>query len=289
MADMGKEDELNSAVGWDGPNNRSMTHAQVQAILNHKRAKGRIILANGDISYKRKVKEVEWRRGAPIATNIVVREFLSPQSHWVSARKDQFEPEKAQAVLNYGVEMQTAAREAQEMQRRSGLSEKQISVFIPYDFNWKHDVQRFTWTYNLGSMEMVSKFEDEHPILPELGTGPDEAIDGDANYYSAKTTFLKSNLLPSGLWGEYEKKTLYFSFKSWETHHLGTDEFCKENERITDPQVYDGITRYVANRNKLEYQIRLTPSLYGPIRTGSWRIVGAESVVVHDPRATKPR
>lgn len=162
-----------------------------------------------------------------------------------------------------------------------------IDLFDPAKLVWRDEVSRTATTYNLGSMEMVSDFEDEKLILHELGTGPEEVIDGDANYHSVKVNWYKYPLLPNGTWRDPEKTHKYCTFNAWEDDTRGFD-LCNENEKISDPSVYGGITRYVAWRRIYQYQERIVNSPFaGPVRTKAWRDIGAEPVVVHAPPSHK--
>ena len=89
--------------------------------------------------------------------------------------------------------------------------------------------------WKVGSFGMFSNFVDPVPILKKLGES--NAIDSDANYYEATTTWQYRNLLSNGTWSKWYDAEKTFQedqdnggdgIKSWETHPFDFD-FCKNN------------------------------------------------------------
>lgn len=137
--------------------------------------------------------------------------------------------------------------------------------------------------WKVGSFEMESDFVDPPPILKKLGT--ENAIDSEANYYEATARWQYRELNPNGTWGKWYKGKKTFSqetgdgIKSWEDHTFDFD-FCKDNQEITDPAIYEGIRRFISKRPVYERKRRT-----GQMRRGgdySWVRVGWEPVVAQE-------
>ena len=250
-ADMGDRNDLASAFGWWGNLKRSMTHDEAIDILDNRMAKVSIVKL--DMSYWDPTARVRGKSGRLYPVVVIGRQF------W--AREDRL------AIIK--------ASELRKIRQETGNPR----------IVWYKELQRETFKWNVGSFGMFSDFEDEKPILTELGES--SADDSRADYYSATATWKERYIYWSGRSGQWrDRETDFDEIKSWEDHHFSHD-FCRNNLEITEPAIYNGITRYVTDRQKLEYQVRLTPSLFGPIRTGSWRVVGSDPVVVHDPAKKK--
>lgn len=156
---------------------------------------------------------------------------------------------------------------------------------------WYKELQRETFKWNVGSFGMFSDFVDPAPILKELGT--ENAVDSEANYYEATATWQYRNLLFNGTWSKWYNGKKTFSIdtgdgiKSWTDHHFSHD-FCKNNQEITEPAIYEGIERFVSTRDveKKFFKIEEKFKWIGLIRyrqtfyTHEWRKVGEEPVVV---------
>ena len=249
-ADTGDENDLASAFGWLGYPAMSLTQDQVWGMMY--RIKGEII-------------EEMWVLNDPTYYNTSTREYgyVLP-GHIVRARKDSFESEKARKL-----------RQWREVLSLPGLVYETLEL-------------RDTYKFNVGSFGMFSDFDDPTPILKVLGTA--NAIDSEANYYEAKATWRYRELLPNGTFGEWEDDEKTFSIetgdgiKSWEDHHFSFG-FCKDNQEITDPAIYEGIERFLSTRDVFEKRNKYV----GSVRRGGRRIpqykevevkVGEEPVVV---------
>lgn len=139
--------------------------------------------------------------------------------------------------------------------------------------------------WKVGSFEMFSDFVDPAPILKKLGT--ENAIDSEANYYEAKATWDYRNLLPNGTWSAWTPTKHTFSqsnaepdgIKSWEDHTFDFD-FCKDNQEITAPAIYEGIRRFISKRPVYERR-----RASGQMSRGGkyrWVRVGWEPVVAQE-------
>ena len=245
MADMGDEDDTSSAMGWDGPNHRSMTQHEAKGYL------------------KRRIGSIT--RGSWIVVETgVPRSEAAVGALFIKARSDHYQAELAkQTAIIWSVFPGATLTKASENTEK-----------------WK-----------VGSFEMFSDFDDPAPILKKLGT--ENAIDSEANYYEATATWQYRELNPNGTWSKWYKGKKTFSqetgdgIKSWEDHTFSFD-FCKDNQEITDPAIYEGIERFVSTRDveKKFFKIEEKFKWIGFVQyrqtfyTHEWRKVGEEPVVV---------
>ena len=239
MADMGPQDQPESAMGWNGPLHRSMT--EDEAIDRLERKKCTII-------------EEIWAAYDPTTRPTVVYTGII-----ITAREDSYAQVKAARLA------------------------KLRSQFNQRNIRWHRKWNKNTLKWNVGSFEMFSDFNDPKPILKKLGT--ENAIDSDANYYEATATWEYRELNPNGTWGEWKNKRKKFSqetgdrIKSWRDHHF-THDFCKDNQEITEPAIYEGIRRFISRRPVYERRRRT-----GQMRRGGdyhWVRVGWEPVVAQE-------
>ena len=231
---MGDRDDLASAFGWWGNLKRSMTHDEAIDILDNKMAK--VSLVKILMNYWDPTARVRGKSG-----RLYPRVVIGPQ-FW--AREDRLATIKA--------------RELQKIRRNTGNPR----------IVWYKEVQRETFKWNVGSFGMFSDFEDEKPILTELGEA--SADDSKANYYSVTATWRELYTRWDGRpWRWRDREEEFDEIKSYEDHHFSHD-FCRNNYEITEPVIYNGITRYVAYRRIYEYQARTINSPLSP--SGSSRL-----------------
>lgn len=138
---------------------------------------------------------------------------------------------------------------------------------------------------------MVSDFVDPAPILKKLGT--ENAIDSEANYYEATATWQYRELNPNGTWSKWYKGKKKFSqdtgdgIKSWDDHTFSFD-FCKDNQEITAPAIYEGIRRFMSRRPVSEWKEQVGYRYRGGTRqwittvSTNWVRVGWEPCVVQE-------
>ena len=246
MADMGDEDDLSTAVGWNAISNRSMTQHEAKGYL------------------ERRIGSITVSTWAAIAPSTNPRILLQTMFFPIKARSDHYAVMEAQTLALYRANF-------------PGIIFTKGGESIE---KWK-----------VGSFEMESDFDDPAPILKALGT--ENAIDSDANYYEATARWQYRELNPNGTWSKWYKGKKKFSqetadgIKSWEDHTFSFD-FCKDNQEITDPEIYEGIERFVSTRDveKKFFKIEEKIKWIGLIRyrqtfyTHEWRPVDEEPVVV---------
>ncbi len=256
-ANMGDRNILTSAYGWWGNLNRTMTQDEAIDVLEHRMSKSSIVRLV--MSYWDPTHRVRGRSGRLYPVIVV--------GHNIQAREGEITMQKA-------IELNRI---------RQSTGNRNIV--------WFREEQRQKFKRNIGSFGMFSDFVDPKPILKALGT--ENAIDSEANYYEATATWRYRNLKLNGTWGEWEDDEKTFSqdtgdgIKSWTDHHFSHD-FCKNNQEITEPAIYEGIERFVSTRDvfKKFFKIKEDFVWIGFVRyrrtfyTYEWRPVDEEPVVV---------
>ena len=243
-ADMGDRNELNSAFGWWGNLNQSMTHDEAIDILDNKMAKVSIVRL--DMSYWDPTARVRGKSGRLYPVVVIGHQF------W--AREDRLATVKS--------------RELRKIRQNTGNPR----------IVWYKELQRETFKWNVGSFGMFSDFVDPAPILKALGT--ENAIDSDANYYKATATWKTRYIGSTGRFYRWKDREEDFDeIKSWEDHHFSHD-FCRNNYEITEPAIYEGIRRFISKRPVYEKtrrrgQMRRGGDYY-------WKRVGWEPVVAQE-------
>ncbi len=237
IATMKKEDDPESAEGWDAFNNRSMTQSEAKGHMKRRIAS---------------TTESIWSAIVPATTTQHAQTMFFP----IKARTDHYAAEEARILALYRAMHPTI------ILTKGGEDLKK----------WK-----------VGSFVMFSDFVDPPPILKKLGT--ENAIDSDANYYKAKARWKYRELNPNGTWGEWQDAEKTFSqetgdgIKSWDDHTFDFD-FCKDNQEITAPAIYEGIRRFISKRPVYE-KTKLTGQ-NSRYRKFYWKRVGWEPVVAQE-------
>ncbi len=179
-----------------------------------------------------------------------------------------------------------------EFLRRLRISENDRS------FRWYRQVDEVKTEYNVDSYRVISDFNDPIPTYSKLRE-PGE--DKRARTYEATVTWKMQPLLENGNWGQ--KEDMFKTFPKGDAEGNGdlrlpsyednsfTFDFCESNQKITDIECGDSITRSVIDRDITEIKhvwmiVDTVSDLVGTLPVYGWRLVenkiGTERVVVHD-------
>ena len=163
-------------------------------------------------------------------------------------------------------------------------------------YNYNRLLDKETREYKVGSYRVTSDFDDPHPRYEKLAR-PGE--DKRAHSYEATVTWKMQPLLANGTWGN--KIDMEHTFRKGATDNKGdlrlpaykdnsfAFDFCESNQKITDIECGDSITRRVMDRDITEIKHVRVPDLDQPnfgIIPMKWELqetkIGTERVVVHD-------
>ena len=188
-----------------------------------------------------------------------------------------------------------ARKDAFDREKRKVLAYFRRKLRDP-SYNYNRLLDKETTEYKVGSYRVTSDFDDPHPRYEKLAR-PGE--DKRAHTYEATVTWKMQPLLANGTWGN--KIDMEHTFRKGATDNKGdlrlpaykdnsfAFDFCESNQKITNIECGDSITRRVMDRDITEIKHVRVPDLDRPsfgIIPMKWELqetkIGTERVVVHD-------
>ena len=195
----------------------------------------------------------------------------------------------------YGAAYVRARKDAYDREKRKVLAHYR-RILKDSSYNYNRLLDKETREYDVGSYRVTSDFDDPHPRYEKLAR-PGE--DKRAHSYEATVTWNMRRLLANGTWGS--SRPMSKTFPKGDTDNKGdlrlpaykdnsfTWDFCRSNQKITDIECGDSITRRVIDRDITEIKHVKVPDYDVPnfgLVPMKWELqetkIGTERVVVHD-------